>query len=48
VHIAVANASTYDHRRLFWPMTRPMFKWFATQSALDMLRLFILRSGHSQ
>ena len=43
VHIAVAGAATHDHRRLFWPMTRPMFKWFATQSALDMLRLFVLR-----
>ena len=44
VHIAVAGASTHEHRKLFWPMSRPMFKWFATQSALDMLRLFILRS----
>ena len=44
VHIAVADANRYEHRRLFWPMTRPMFKWFATQSALDMLRLFMLRN----
>ena len=42
VHIAVASASAHEHRRLFWPMTRPMFKWFATQSALNMLRLFII------
>jgi nicotinamide-nucleotide amidase len=45
VHIAVAGPSTHQHRRLFWPMTRPMFKWFATQSALDMLRLFMVRSS---
>lgn len=45
VHIAVASAEKHEHRRLFWPMTRPMFKWFATQSALDMLRLFVLRNS---
>jgi len=28
---------------MFWPMERTLFKRFATQSALDMLRLFILR-----
>ena len=43
VHIAVAGPSGREHRRMFWPMTRPMFKWFATQSALDMLRLFVAR-----
>jgi nicotinamide-nucleotide amidase len=43
VHIAVADANHHEHRRLFWPLTRPMFKWFATQSALDLLRLFMLR-----
>ena len=43
VHIAVADATKHEHRKLFWPMTRPMFKWFATQSSLDLLRLFILR-----
>ncbi|HEX9160586.1 MAG TPA: nicotinamide-nucleotide amidohydrolase family protein, partial [Thermoanaerobaculia bacterium] len=43
VHIAVASATAHDHRRMFWPMPRPMFKWFASQSALDLLRLFILR-----
>ena len=45
VHIAVANASKHEHRRLFWPMSRPMFKWFATQAALDMLRLFMIRGA---
>lgn len=43
VHIAVAGARSHDHRRIFWPMTRPMFKWFSTQAALDMLRLFMIR-----
>ncbi len=45
VHIAVAAAGAYEHRRMFWPMPRPMFKWFASQNALDMLRLFVLRRG---
>jgi nicotinamide-nucleotide amidase len=44
VHIAVANDSRYEHRKLFWPTTRSLFKWFTTNSALDLLRLFILRS----
>ncbi len=43
LHIAVADAQRFEHRKLFWPMTRPMFKWFATQSSLDLLRLFMLR-----
>jgi nicotinamide-nucleotide amidase len=43
LHIAVADTDRYEHRRLFWPMTRSMFKWFATQSALDLLRLTMLR-----
>lgn len=43
VHIAVADAQRHMHRKLFWPVTRSMFKWFSTQSALDMLRLFVIR-----
>ena len=43
VHIAVADPHRYEHRKFFWPMTRSMFKWFASQSALDLLRLFVLR-----
>ena len=43
VHIAVADMNRYEHRRLFWPLSRPMFKWFATQSGLDLLRLDMLR-----
>src|SRR5438105_4691307 len=46
VHIAVADAQRYEHRKFFWPMTRSMFKWFASQSALDLLRLFVVRGGH--
>jgi nicotinamide-nucleotide amidase len=44
LHIAVADTNRYQHRKLFWPMSRTMFKWFATQSALDLLRLTMLRS----
>ena len=44
VHIAVADINRYEHRKLFWPMTRAMFKWFASQSALDLLRLTMLRA----
>jgi len=43
VHIAVASAEAHEHRKLFWPVERKLFKWFATQSALDLLRLFIVR-----
>ena len=43
VHIAVASKDGHEHRKMFWPMPRTMFKWFASQFALDLLRLFILR-----
>jgi nicotinamide-nucleotide amidase len=43
VHIAVASTDAHEHRKLFWPVERKLFKWFATQSALDLLRLFIVR-----
>ena len=42
VHIAVAGADGYEHRKLFWPGTRSHVRWFSTQSALDLLRRFIL------
>jgi nicotinamide-nucleotide amidase len=45
VHIAVADGRTIEHRKLFWPMGRIRFKWFSTQSALDLLRLFMLKAG---
>ncbi len=44
VHIAVADREHYEHRKLFWPMSRTMFKWFASQFALDLLRLTMLRA----
>jgi nicotinamide-nucleotide amidase len=44
VHIAVADDSRYEHRKLFWPTTRALFKWFATNSALDLLRLYLTRA----
>jgi nicotinamide-nucleotide amidase len=46
VHIAVAGPSSHEHRKMFWPMGRALFKLFATQSALDLLRLSILRSAN--
>ena len=45
VHIAVADREHYEHRKLFWPMSRTMFKWFASQFALDLLRLTMLRAA---
>ena len=45
VHIAVASAEGHEQRKLFWPVERTLFKRFATQSALDLLRLFISRGG---
>lgn len=45
VHIAVAGAERHEHRQLYWPMERTLFKRFATQSALDLLRLFVMRKN---
>jgi nicotinamide-nucleotide amidase len=44
VHIAVADAGRYEHRRMFWPSTRPIIRALSTQAALDLLRLFVLRA----
>jgi nicotinamide-nucleotide amidase len=44
VHIAVAGLESFKHRKLFWPMERSLFKRITTQSALDLLRLFIVRT----
>jgi nicotinamide-nucleotide amidase len=44
VHIAVAGPQGVEHRKLFWPMPRPMFKWFSAQATLDLLRLSMLKS----
>jgi len=46
VHIAVAGPRGEDHRKLFWPMERSLFKRFATQWALDLLRLQLTRRVH--
>ena len=43
VHIAVAGPRGHKHRKLFWPIERTLFKRITTQSALDLLRLFIVR-----
>jgi nicotinamide-nucleotide amidase len=43
VHIAVAGAEAHKHWKLFWPIERTLFKRITTQSALDLLRLFIVR-----
>jgi competence/damage-inducible protein CinA-like protein len=45
VHIAVASPNAHEHRKMFWPMSRSMFKWFASQAALDLLRLHILKQS---
>jgi nicotinamide-nucleotide amidase len=45
VYIAVAGPAGSEHRRFYWPLERTLFKRFATQSALDMLRLFVLRGA---
>ncbi len=44
VHIAVAGPNGHKHRKLFWPVERSLFKRITTQSALDLLRLFIART----
>jgi len=43
VHIAVAGAERHEHRKFFWPGTRAHVKWFSTQSALDLLRRFVIK-----
>jgi len=44
VHIAVAGPHAHKHRKMLWPMERSLFKRITTQSALDLLRLFIVRT----
>ena len=44
VHIAVAGADSHKHWKLLWPMERSLFKRITTQSALDLLRLFMVRT----
>ncbi len=44
VHIAVAGPEGYKHRKMLWPLERSLFKRITTQSAMDLLRLFIVRT----
>lgn len=43
VHIAVGDEDRHEHRKMFWQGPRTIIKWFSTQFALDLLRLFIIR-----
>ncbi len=43
VHIAVSGPRGVEHRKLQWPAPRHIVKWFSSQSALDLLRLTMLR-----
>ncbi len=42
VHIAVSGPTGDHHRKLVWPASRTMVKWFSTQAALDLLRRELL------
>lgn len=43
VHVAVADQSTVTHRKLFFHGSRDLIKLWSTQTALDMLRIFLMR-----
>ena len=43
VHVAVATASGHKHARLLWPFPRTLVKFYSTQSALDLLRMVMMR-----
>ena len=45
VHVAVAGAESEQHRKFFWQGPRTIIKWFSSQFALDLLRIFMLREG---
>jgi nicotinamide-nucleotide amidase len=47
VHIAVSGPNGEQHRKLFWPASRTMVKWFSTQAALDLLRRTMLTDTHT-
>ena len=46
VHIAVAGPNVEQHRKLLWPASRTMVKWFSSQAALDLLRRTMLTDTH--
>ena len=48
LHIAVAGPASHEHRKMFWPMTRNLVRWFATQWTLDLLRKTMLRKDVSR
>jgi len=48
VHIAVAGPDVIEHRKMFWPMTRNLVRWFSTQWTLDLLRKTMLRNEISR
>lgn len=43
VHVAVATEGREHHKKFFWQGPRTIIKWFSSQFALDMLRLFMTR-----
>lgn len=43
VHLAIADADSYEHRKLFWPAERTIVKRFSSQNGIDLLRRFIGR-----
>lgn len=48
VHIAVASESGATHRKMFWPSTRPLVRWFSAQAALDLLRKVMVARENAQ
>jgi len=47
VHVAVSGPGGVEHRKLHWPAPRNVVKWFSSQSALDLLRLTMIRGEPS-
>ena len=47
VHVAVSGPAGVEHRKLHWPAPRNVVKWFSSQSALDLLRLTMIRGEPS-
>jgi nicotinamide-nucleotide amidase len=44
VHIAVAGPGVAKHRKISWPSSRALVKWYSTQQALDLLRRSLVAS----
>jgi nicotinamide-nucleotide amidase len=45
VHVSIASPTTTEHRKYLLAGSRELIKRYATQLALNMLRLFIVRGG---